>query len=108
MENRPKMSRADRAKQFMPFDALKGFREALQEKERIVVPKAEIPDDAAEAVDHMFHSISQGDMAAVTYYHNGEYVRVTGIISKLDMQKKKLSIVNTEILFSDIYEIQKE
>lgn len=32
--NRPKMDRADRAKQFMPFDALKGFREALAEKER--------------------------------------------------------------------------
>lgn len=99
---------ADRAKQFIPFDALKGFWKALQEKERIVVPKAEIPDDAAEAVDHMLHSISQDDMAAVTYYHNGEYVRATGIISKIDMQKKKLSIVNTEILFSDIYEIQKE
>ena len=36
MENkRPKMDRADRAKQFMPFDALKGFREALAEKERL-------------------------------------------------------------------------
>ena len=34
--NRPKMDRADRAKQFMPFDALKGFREALAEKERLV------------------------------------------------------------------------
>lgn len=33
--NRPKMDRADRAKQFMPFDALKGFREALAEKERL-------------------------------------------------------------------------
>lgn len=33
---RPKMDRADRAKQFMPFDALKGFREALAEKERLV------------------------------------------------------------------------
>lgn len=31
---RAKMDRADRAKQFMPFDALKGFREALEEKER--------------------------------------------------------------------------
>lgn len=29
------MKRADRAKQFMPFDALKGFREALEEKERM-------------------------------------------------------------------------
>ena len=34
--NRPKMDRVDRAKQFMPFDALKGFREALAEKERLV------------------------------------------------------------------------
>lgn len=33
--NRPKMDRADRAKQFMPFDALKGFREALAEKETL-------------------------------------------------------------------------
>lgn len=29
------MSQANRAKQFMPFDALQGFREALREKERI-------------------------------------------------------------------------
>lgn len=35
--NRVKMDRADRAKQFMPFDALKGFREALEEKEHSVV-----------------------------------------------------------------------
>lgn len=32
----PKMDRSSRAKQFMPFDALKGFREALAEKERAV------------------------------------------------------------------------
>ena len=34
MGNRPKMSPADRAKQFMPFAALKGYEEALREKER--------------------------------------------------------------------------
>lgn len=28
------MERAARAKQFMPFDALKGFREALEQKEQ--------------------------------------------------------------------------
>ena len=33
MGNRPKMSPADRAKQFMPFAALKGYEEALREKE---------------------------------------------------------------------------
>ena len=29
----PKMERAQRAKQFMPFDALKGLKEALARKE---------------------------------------------------------------------------
>lgn len=38
---RPKMDRADRAKQFMPFDALKGFREALEEKERLLEEQKE-------------------------------------------------------------------
>ena len=37
----PKMDRANRAKQFMPFDALKGFREALAEKEREIAREAE-------------------------------------------------------------------
>lgn len=34
MANRPKMDRAERAKQFMPFAALKGYEEALRKKER--------------------------------------------------------------------------
>lgn len=39
MGNRPKMSPADRAKQFMPFAALKGYEEALREKEKEVEEK---------------------------------------------------------------------
>lgn len=39
MENRPKMSREDRAKQFMPFAALKGYQEALRKKEKEVNAK---------------------------------------------------------------------
>ena len=31
---RPRMSNADRAKIFVPFDPLKGFQEALRQKER--------------------------------------------------------------------------
>ena len=33
---RPKMDREERAKQFMPFAALKGYHEALRKKEREV------------------------------------------------------------------------
>ena len=35
------MSREERAKQFMPFAALKGYEEALREKEREVAKRQE-------------------------------------------------------------------
>lgn len=35
------MSREERAKQFMPFAALKGYEEALREKEREVAEREE-------------------------------------------------------------------
>ena len=40
----PKMSPAERAKQFMPFAALKGYEEALRAKEREIESKAEDPN----------------------------------------------------------------
>ncbi|MBO5209700.1 MAG: hypothetical protein J6B68_10205 [Lachnospiraceae bacterium] len=42
MENRPKMDRAERAKQFMPFAALKGYEEALREREKQAEKKMSI------------------------------------------------------------------
>lgn len=42
MGNRPKMDRNERAKQFMPFDAVKGLREALKAKEAEVEASLEI------------------------------------------------------------------
>jgi len=45
-KTRPKMSPADRAKQFMPFDAVKGLREALAKKEaEFLLKKEETPEE---------------------------------------------------------------
>ena len=38
------MSRGRRAKQFMPFDALKGFKEAIAATEVYTEPKKELED----------------------------------------------------------------
>lgn len=54
---RSKMSREDRAKQFMPFAALKGYEEALRAKEKIVVPKVELSEDIKEVPDRKLQSI---------------------------------------------------
>ncbi len=41
MIQKTKMSREERAKQFVPFAALKGYEEALREKEREVAAREE-------------------------------------------------------------------
>ena len=53
---RVKMDRAQLAKQFAPFAALKGFEEALREKERIIVPKVELYEEKKAEIDSILIS----------------------------------------------------
>jgi len=49
VSNRPKMDISNRAKQFMPFSALKGLEEALADVERELQEKsADSPDDITD------------------------------------------------------------
>lgn len=108
MVNRPKMSREDRAKQFMPFAALKGYPEALQKKEKIVVPKVEVSEEYAEVLDRKLRSVKKNDIITVIYYSNHEYLKKTGMVSRIDETARVLKIVNTKICFDDIYSIISE
>ncbi len=101
-----KMDRDNRAKQFMPFDALKGFREALAERERIVVPKRELSEEMKQELDLTFHKLKKLDIVNVQYFENGEYVMVTGVVSKIDESGRFLIIVDTKIAFDDITDMQ--
>ncbi|MDY4922519.1 YolD-like family protein, partial [Frisingicoccus sp.] len=79
-----KMSREDRAKQFMPFAALKGYSEALRKKERIIVPRRELSEEYGEELDRKLRQVQEGEMISVVYYCRGEYVRLTGKVAKID------------------------
>lgn len=105
MEHRPRMERAERAKQFMPFAALKGYEEALKKKEKIVVPKMELTEDYAEVLDRTLQQLKKNDIVTAVYFSNGEYVRVTGMVSRIDVTSRVLKIVNEKILFDDLYEL---
>ena len=102
------MDRAERAKQFMPFDALTGLREALREKEKIIVPKIELSDYAKSILDRKLHQVEKHDMLTVVYFEKGQYVKITGMVARMDVSARTLKIVNTKILFDDIYDIQGE
>lgn len=106
MVNRPKMSREDRAKQFMPFAALKGYSEALRKKEKIVVSRAEVSEEYAEVLDRKLRKVKKNDIITVIYFSNGEYLKKTGMVSRVDETARVLKIVNTKIGFDDIYDIE--
>ncbi len=96
----------NRARIFAPFDALRGLREALAAKEHIVVPKADLTDDKAAELDWTLQELHPGDMVAVTYYAQGEYVKKSGILARLDIPARCLKIVKTKIRLDDIHDIE--
>lgn len=102
------MDRSNRAKQFMPFDALKGFREALREKEKIVVAKRELSEEQKEELDYKLRQIHKMDMITVEYFQEGEYVQTTGVVTRIDENSRVLKIVNKKIDFDDISDLRME
>lgn len=108
MANKPKnkMPIEDRAKQFMPFAALRGLPDALAAKEKVLVPQIELSPEMAEELDRQMHLIAKGKMATVIYFNNGEYIKITGLVARIDETSRILQIVNTKIPFADILQVE--
>lgn len=108
MGHRPacKMPRQDRAKQFMPFSALKGLDEALRKKEKLSVERIELSESMTEEINRKFLLLELGKMVTVTYFLDGEYVKLTGLVSVIDNTYRFLKIVNTKIHYDDIVDIE--
>lgn len=107
MGNKPKtkMSVSDRAKQFMPFAALKGLPEALSAKEKIIVDKHLLTEEQESELDFRIRQLAPGAIATIIYYSDGEYIQITGRLARIDPASRLLQIVNTRISFDDIYDI---
>lgn len=100
------MDRGSRAKQFMPFAALKGFREAMAEKERIIVPKRDLSEEKKEELDWKLRQIQKEDIITVEYFQDREYVQVTGMVTRIDNARRALEIAGMRIAFVDISDLK--
>ena len=105
---RAPMPASRRAKQFAPFDALKGLKEAIAEKERIPTPRRILADDAIEELNRLLSQLRKGNIVTVVYYciYEQEYHQITGAVVSLDTYWKLLQIGNMAIDFSEIFEIE--
>lgn len=98
----------NRAKQFVPFAAVKGYEEALRAKEKIIVEKIELSEERKAELDFKLHQINKKDIITVVYFYKDEYIKLEGMVSRLDRDARILKVVNTKIPFDDIYDLNCE
>ena len=98
------MPRSKRAKQFAPFQALKGLNEAIANKEKIITPRRELSEDSIAEINRVLIDLSIGSLVTAVYYcdYQKEYQQLTGYVNKVDPVCKCLQIGNISIAFSDI------
>ena len=107
---RPKMSPAERAKQFMPFDAVKGLREALARKEAelLYTERQELSEDAAAALNETLASLRPGDRVAVTYFENHRYQTYSDRFRRIRANDPVIELWDRNIPLSDVFTVVRE
>ncbi len=105
---RAPMPASRRAKQFAPFDALKGLKEAIAQKEHIPSPKRVLAEDAVLELNQQLSLLKKGSIVTVVYYcqYEQEYYQLTGPVIKVDSFWNYLQVGHMSIDFSEIAELE--
>ena len=94
----------NRAKIFMPFDALSGLREALKRAE----DKHEKKYYEEEDIETILKKFRIGDRVEISYFYNFEYISFIGQIKYINFKNRIITISNSKINFDDIDVIKKK
>ena len=100
------MREVDRAKLFLPFDALKGLQEHLRRVEKIKEDKLVLSSDINDDLNNKFNNLKVGDNILIKYYYNLEYIESSGIIKKIDYDNRNIYLMNSIINVDDVVDIQ--
>ena len=103
------ISRNDRAKQFQSFDALKGLREALEEKEKEIEKedRKKLSEEMQEKISERLKTLHTGDNVKICYYNMEKYKVIVTKIKTVDKRNRLIRLTNgEEIKFVDIYNIE--
>lgn len=102
------LTRLDRAKQFLPFDALKGLQEELRKKEIEYEEKKELSEDSLERLSEKLNEIDRNDNVLINYYMGGKYNKIKGKVIEINSVKKRIILENDIIInINDIIDIEK-
>lgn len=102
------MIRQERAKQFAPFDALRGLREALAKKEREHErqERGEVSEETAAEIEATLIKLKKGDRVRALIFDDGYYVAVEGQVTNFDVTYRYIKVEDGKIPFSDLYDLK--
>ena len=96
---RARMSRGQRAKQFLPFAALDGLEEKLARAEQEKEPAVSLSPESVEHLGEMLRPLQPGDMVTVLYMKKDRQRQKTGTVGKVDALHRTLQLVDEVIPF---------
>ncbi len=99
------MTRGERAKQFMPFDAMKGLQEALRKREErhSRVEKRELSEEAGARLTAALQCTAVGQAVRVRYYKEFHEYTLCGRVAALDAVNHTLTVGEEIIPFDNLY-----
>ena len=102
------MNNIQRAKQFMPFDAMKGLTEALRERDerRSRVERRELSDEVKERIGSRLARLTGGEEIRITFFSAGHYLTVESVVTECDSVYRYLKLGTERIYFDDILSVE--
>lgn len=97
---------ADRARQFMPFAALRGYYELVHEAAAPREARREMSEERAALLDAQLHAVRKGSVVRAVYYDGSAYAAVEGAVTRLDETFRVLFVIKTRIPFDDLWDIE--
>ena len=102
------MTNKERAKQFLPFDSMKGLSEALRKREEQHqrVERHEVDEETQKKVSDILIQLEKGMKVWVSHYANHHDVESKGTVTMIDKIYRVMCIGEARIYFSNIYDME--
>ncbi len=102
------MTRAERAKIFNPFDAMKGLQEALRDREErhSRVERHDISEEQQEHNSEVLAKLTKGMRVRLDCYSAFHDVTKSGTVTEVSLVYRFLKLGTEKIFFCDIYDIE--
>ena len=97
----------NRARQFLPFDALTGLKEALHEKELEYDKRMELSEEQIEKISQSILNLDEKEKISVKFYNGRVYEEIEGLLTEIDYIRKKIIVDELKINFYDIISIRR-